>query len=275
MDFSALPSRFSPIEISEPALEHEHLRHLTLYSPALRGRGDVSLFVPPGMDASRRIPVVVLLHGVYGSHWCWFYKGGAHRTALELIRQGRIRPMLLAAPSDGLRGDGTGYLPGRDQDFEGWIGKDVLQCVEEMFAPSGADFLLAGLSMGGYGALRLGAKYPQRFSGISAHSAITVPGQFREFVRDTSAFQAADEHEFDPLYWLERNRAQLPAIRFDCGQDDTLLAGNEALHQALLQRGISHSFEVFPGDHNWTYWQEHVRDSLLFFDKILMETESR
>ncbi|HTX40808.1 MAG TPA: alpha/beta fold hydrolase [Acidobacteriaceae bacterium] len=273
MDSSALPSRFSPIEISEPALEHEHLRHLTLYSPALRGRGDVSLFLPPGLDPSRRIPLVLLLHGVYGSHWCWFYKGAAHRTALDLIRDQRIRPMLIAAPSDGLRGDGTGYLPGPDQDFERWICEDLAQCIEGLFAPAGADVLLAGLSMGGYGALRLGAKYPERFCGISAHSAITMPAQFREFVRDMSPFQAADQHELDPLYWLDRHQSQLPPLHFDCGQDDALLAGNEALHQELLRRGIQHNFEVFPGDHNWNYWREHVRDSLLFFERVLTEKE--
>ncbi len=275
MDVSALPSRFSPIEVSDPALEHEHLRNLTLYSPALRGRGDVSLFVPPEPDLSRKIPVVLLLHGVYGSHWSWFQKGAAHRTALGLIREKRIRPMLIACPSDGLGGDGTGYLPGPGQDFERWICEDVVRCVEEIFSPAGADVLLAGLSMGGYGALRLGAKYPERFRAISAHSAITAVRQFQQFVRDASAFESANQRELDPLYWFERHQSQLPPLRFDCGQDDTLLAENVALHQALLQRGIEHSFQVFPGDHDWDYWREHVGDSLLFFEHVLREREQR
>ncbi len=275
MDVSTLPGRFSPVELSDPASEHDYLRHLTFYSPALRGRGDVSLFIPPGIDGSRRTPVALLLHGVYGSHWAWFHKGAAHRTALTLIRERRIRPMLIVAPSDGLRGDGTGYLPGPDQDFERWICEDVMQCIEAVFAPAGADFLLAGLSMGGYGALRLGAKYAERFCGISAHSAITAAAQFGQFVRDVSPFQSANDHELDPLYWVDRRRAQLPPLRFDCGQDDPLLKGNESLHRALAERSIPHTFEVFAGNHGWTYWREHLLDSLLFFEQILSEREHR
>jgi enterochelin esterase-like enzyme len=213
--------------------------------------------------------VVLLLPGVYGSHWCWFLKGAVHRTALRLIRESRIRPMLIASPSDGMRGDGTGYLPAHDQNFEQWICEDMLQCIEAMFSSAGADFLLAGLSMGGYGALRIGAKYPARFVGISAHSAITVADQFRSFVRDLGLFQRLGGQEVDPLCWLDRNRTQLPPIRFDCGRQDALLAGNEALHRSLTRRGIPHSFDVFPGGHDWSYWRKHVEDTLLFLEKIL------
>jgi len=262
------PARFSPVEISEGALEHEHIRHVTLYSPALRGRGDVSLFVPPAIERPRRIPVVLLLHGVCGSHWAWFQKGAAHRTAQALIAEGRIRPMLIASPSDGMRGDGTGYLPGPEMDFERWICEDVVGLITQMFPQVSTDFFLGGLSMGGYGALRLGAKYPQRFRGISAHSAITAAGQFVQFVRDMSAIEAVDEHERDPLYWLDRHRMQLPPLRFDCGLDDALLENNRELHRALMEKAIPHTFEIFPGGHDWLYWQQHFRDSLLFFEKF-------
>ena len=45
-----------------------------------------------------RLPIVTLLHGVYGSHWSWAYQGGAHLTAAELMRQGSICPMVLVMP---------------------------------------------------------------------------------------------------------------------------------------------------------------------------------
>jgi putative tributyrin esterase len=269
------PGRFSPVEISESMLEHEHLRHLTMFSPALRGRGNVSLFVPPGIERSPRIPVVLLLHGVYGSHWSWFLKGAAHRTTQALIREGRIRPMLIVTPSDGMRGDGTGYLPGPDMDFERWICEDVVGLIAHMFSQVSTDFLLAGLSMGGYGALRLGAKYPQQFRAISAHSAITAAAQFSQFVRDMSAIEAVDEHDRDPLYWLDRHRTQLPPLRLDCGLEDALLENNRELHRALTEKAIPHTFEIFPGGHDWGYWQQHLADSLLFFEKVLRESQRR
>src|SRR5665213_1064576 len=101
--------RFQPVELSDPSYERDHVRNLTFYSSALRGRADVSLFVPPGCETLSNVPIVLLLHGVYGSHWAWFLNGGAHSTAQQLIANGSIRRMLLVSPSDGLGGDGTGY----------------------------------------------------------------------------------------------------------------------------------------------------------------------
>ena len=81
------------------------------------------------------LPLVILLHGVYGSHWCWSLKGGAHRTADHLVRTGQIRPMVLAMPSDGLWGDGSGYLPHNARNFERWILDDVPKAVAEALPP--------------------------------------------------------------------------------------------------------------------------------------------
>jgi hypothetical protein len=71
----------------------------TFHSPRPRV-GDVSLYVPPPVRYARSTPLVILLHGVYGSHWAWFTKGAAHHRAAP-IGDGSIRPMLIAAPSDG------------------------------------------------------------------------------------------------------------------------------------------------------------------------------
>ncbi len=88
-----------------------------------------------------------------------------------------------------------------------------------------------------------------------------------------SAFEALDEHEVDPLYWLDRNRMQLPPLRFDRGQDDALLEGNKDLHHVLTEKEIPHTFEVSPGSHDWPYWREHLRDNLLFFERILADED--
>src|SRR5688500_1282736 len=118
-------SSFRTVRCSDPRFEQEHLRFVTFKSPALQGRGDFALFIPPGCSTSVTLPMVVLLHGVYGSHWCWAFAGGAHRTALRLIQEKSIRPMVLAMPSDGLWGDGSGYLRLGRLDYEKWIIEDV------------------------------------------------------------------------------------------------------------------------------------------------------
>jgi enterochelin esterase-like enzyme len=264
-------SRFRTVELSNPAFEDGGVRELTLRSPALRGRGDASLFLPPGCETESRVPLVVLLHGVYSSHWAWFRKGAAHRTALQLMRSGRMRQMILVCPSDGLSGDGTGYLPGggAGADYERWIVDDLTECVRELF-PCAADSatFLTGLSMGGYGALRLGAKYPRRFQGISAHSAITRVEQLNDFVFEPFPTEGLPPEELDVLHWLRINRNELPPLRFDCGRADALFEANRRLHEALDADGIAHQFHAHEGGHNWEYWQERVADSLLFFDSI-------
>ena len=66
---------------SDPAYELPNVRLLTFYSRALKGRGDVTLFLPDGWESLVDMPLVVMLHGVHGSHWAWVFNGGAHRLA--------------------------------------------------------------------------------------------------------------------------------------------------------------------------------------------------
>src|SRR5438045_628198 len=120
---------FRTIEISDPRFEHDGLREITFKSPSLRGRADVTLWLPPNAEATADLPLVLLLHGVYGSHWAWTRSGGAHRMAGALIEQNEIPPMALAMPSDGLAFDGSGYVAHPDRDFERYIVEEVPACV--------------------------------------------------------------------------------------------------------------------------------------------------
>ncbi|MDX2034967.1 MAG: alpha/beta fold hydrolase [Blastocatellia bacterium] len=264
---------FRTIEVSDPRFERDHLRQITVKSPALGHRADITIFEPPQAAGRGSAPLVVLLHGVYSSHWAWTLKGGLHRTAMELIEQGRIHPFVIAMPSDGLWGDGSGYLPHERSNYEQWIVEDVPECVDEVVLEVNANdrFFLGGLSMGGYGALRLGAKYGDRIKAVSAHSAITQLRQLAQFVEEPLGRFGVDpdSEEADVLYWMRENRDSLPAIRFDCGQDDLLIDENRRLHDDLEAEEIPHLYEEFDGDHSWDYWQQHIVDTLLFFDSIL------
>jgi len=169
------------LEFSEAGPLYEELSFLTVKSRALRGRADITLFVPVQARALRNVPLVLLLHGAHGSHWNWSITGRAHRTAQRLIGQGRIPPLALAMPSDGLWRDGSGYLTHAEQDFEKWIVEDVPRAARAAAACLSADspLLLCGLSMGGFGALRIGAKYPACYRGLSDHSSLTHLNQMK------------------------------------------------------------------------------------------------
>lgn len=161
-------SRFHTIEVSDPAYEQEGLRFATVKSRALGRRGDVSIWIPEAKEIGT---LLILLHGVYGSHWAWPYQGGAHRTAQTLLDHEAIEPMVIAMPSDGLGRDGSAYLTHPEaEDAEDWIVEEV-PLIARFVAPklhARPRMAIAGLSMGGYGALRLGAKYADRFCAISS-----------------------------------------------------------------------------------------------------------
>jgi len=265
------PSAFRILVTSDSKWESDHLRQVTVKSEALRGRGDVTLFVPPQVEGIRDVPIVILLHGVYGSDWNWTRKGGVHRTALRMIEEGTLPPLVIAMPSDGLRGDGTAYLPHRDFDAETWIVDDVPQLVREVVpsVSTNSPKLIGGLSMGGFGAARLGAKYGSRFRGISIHSAVTGIEHFVEFVEEPVAETSLAPNEHDLLTVIEANRRQLPPFRFDCGVDDPLVVHNRRLHQGLDAAEIPHRYLEFPGSHDWAYWEAHVEDTLAFFAELL------
>ena len=61
------------------------------------------------------------------------------------------------------------------------------------------------------------------------------------------------------------HRRDLPPVRFDCGLDDPLLDANRKLHAGLEEEGVEHLYEEFPGGHEWSYWEEHLVDTLRFF----------
>jgi S-formylglutathione hydrolase FrmB len=246
------------------------LFNLTCCSSALGGRGDVTVFIP------RQRPLAgmaILLHGVCGSHWSWADMGRAHLIAQEMIDAGEIKPLALIMPSDGLRGVGTGYLTYPGFDVEAWITEDVIDVVKQahpVLAPF-EKYFIGGLSMGGYGALRLGIKYPDKTLAISAHSSATslikladwLPADLRGDDWDWNA------PEFSLLHWAEVNRDRLPPIRFDCGRDDHHLASNRCFHRDLTTLGIDHTYQEFPGGHTWPYWSEHLVDAICFFNEIL------
>ena len=242
---------------------------VTLYSPALRRRADITLFIPPGNE-NRPLPLLILMHGVYGSHWNWTVLGNVPATAMEMIREGSIGPFAIAMPSDGLWGDGSGYVVHRELDAESWIVDDVPGGVRAVCPELQADrIFLAGQSMGGFGALRLGAKYAARIGGISAHSPVTRLADLMQHVQQPlKEYLAAGKRDTDILYWMRRNRAQLPPIRIDCGTEDALLDGNRAFHEALVKDRISHTYEEHPGGHDWVYWQQHVRATLRFVSRL-------
>ncbi len=116
--------------ISNPDYEVENLRYLTVQSTYLKGRGDITVFIPPGFEDRTVLAITILLHGVYSSHWAWTRHMNVHNICLEMIEKGLIQPMILVMPSDGLKGGGSAYVAQAGFNFEKWIAEDVIEAVK-------------------------------------------------------------------------------------------------------------------------------------------------
>lgn len=258
-----MSTAFRTIEFSDPRFEPAGLRFITVGSPALRGRGDICLALPQA--PAKDLPLVILLHGVYGSHWAWALKGGAHTTLARLANE--LPPMALAMPSDGLWGDGSGYVAHHDgADYERWIVDEVpaAAALADARITTQSPLFIAGLSMGGFGTLRLAAKFPERFRAASAHSSATASENLAQFIQCGSSLDVFRDRR-SVLQTILEHRATMPPFRFDCGTEDFLLPHNRELHTALEAAGVPHVYEEFPGGHDWPYWEAHLEDSLRFF----------
>jgi len=264
---------FRTIELSDSPYENG-LRFLTIKTPNLKGRGDICLYVPKVEKGVTDLPIYILLHGVYGSAWIWAMKGGAAKTAQQLMETQQIKPAIIAMPSDGLWGDGSAYFSHHGQHFDRWIVEDVPKAVIENIPEAGekSHLCIGGLSMGGYGALMLGARFPEEFAAISGHSSITKLAEMAQFVEEPLAAYTAECGLPNVIDAMIFNRNRLPALRFDCGTEDDLLGGNRALHQGLLELGIEHEYAEFDGGHEWPYWQKHVEKTFRFFDAQVSDT---
>ena len=140
------------------------------------------------------------------------------------------------------------------------------------------DRFIQGLSMGGYGAMKIGLKYNEMFSSIVAESgAVDVKEAFRICLDDLENNPGDDvtyknvfgdfENDLrqgDDVYFLVKNCPNLPKIFFHVGNKDFIRISSEKFHEFLVENNIEHTFKLYEGDHNWEYWNQHLEEGIRF-----------
>jgi S-formylglutathione hydrolase FrmB len=216
-------------------------------------------------------PVLYLLHGLSDDHTAW-----VRRTSIERYVDGL--PLIVVMP-DGGRGfysDAVARPHARHetaivQDLVGWVDATMRTI------PRREGRVVAGLSMGGYGALKFAFKHPGLFCAAASHSG--VPGWashtlnpkidwHREWI---PVLGRKPQGGPDDVYALAKKcpRNMLPALRIDCGKKDFVLQDNRNFHRHLTKLRIPHEYAELPGAHNWEYWDREIRNALAFFCGVL------
>jgi S-formylglutathione hydrolase FrmB len=261
---------------------------------------------------SRRYPVAFYLHGAWGGETDWIEKGGIARTMDSLVAGG-MPEMILVFPDgdDGFyttwnalnnlaacRADTARQEPAETYcvpwpKYDEYIARELVAHVDSSYRTLARREHrgIAGLSMGGYGAITLALRYPDVFTAAASHSGVLSPRYagpspyasptryatsidsirarygpalwaFMEpvFGADTAGWRARD-----PIVYarhLLARRAPRPALFIDVGRDDFLLEQSRALHADLSALGYPVRYAEWPGRHDWPYWTRHAAESL-------------
>ncbi len=227
----------------------------------------------PEIDHPGPFPVLYLLHGLSDDHTMW-----QRRTSIERYVQNL--PLMVVMPDTG-RGF---YIDAKEGPaWESSIINDLIPFIDSRFntVASRQGRCLAGLSMGGYGAVRFALKFPNLFSAAVSHSGAVAFAHWNLSAenRPDNAFgvemcRIIGENSSggpDDLYTMAENLPadSRPALRLDCGVDDFLLPANRDFHAHLETIGFPHTYLEFPGAHTWEYWDLHIREAVAFMAEQL------
>lgn len=230
-------------------------------SRALQGATTYSIIVPDADKAgSGPYDVLLQLHGRLDDHRAWLEKSRLWNYVERL-------PLIVVMPSGGnfwwsnISPHGSAE-PEYALNYEDFLVQDLWAHVNATYpVQAEARWAIGGLSMGGFGAIRLGLKHPDRFCSIFAHSSV-IPtiDELGEWFHLLSPEARAD---MDCYRWaVERTPEDLPRLGFDCGVDDHLIEHNRRFHAYLESRGLPHYYAEHAGEHNWDYWDLHIRKAL-------------
>ena len=219
-----------------------------------------STTIPESMDPSltathvvkEKYPVLYLLHGYGNNHATW-----SGYTNVEMFAEERNIAVVM------ISGENKFYraMPNGD-DFFKFVSEEVPEFVTNYFPISSnpQHSYIAGLSMGGYGALLHGLTHPERFAAIGAFSAAVMP------MGDPEEIKGLTDGPLDVSYLAKQAAAAktpLPPLYISCGEDDFLYKLNSDFKDMLAENHVDVTWVSLPGyTHEWRFWNLQVEQFL-------------
>lgn len=243
-------------------------------SDSLRRSTTFQVLIPNDLPAGARreetaygrrpMKTLFLLHGYTGKSGNWVPEELPGKYNFAIV-------MPTAENSFYLDGPATGRA------FDRFVGVELVDYVRKTFglARTPEDTYIAGMSMGGFGALHLALAHPDRFGKAGALSSALIvheiarlkPGESNavanyEYYR--SCFgdpETAETRDVNPEVLIRRLRdagEKIPDLYLCCGTEDFLIEPNRAFHRFLLEEKVPHKYFESPGEHNMVFWSEYI-----------------
>jgi S-formylglutathione hydrolase FrmB len=250
----------------------------SFYMPSLGRTKRLSILLPAQYNPRSRYPVLYLLHGYTGGNQDWL-----SRTKLREYVRGI--PLIVVMPD----AENSWYVnsalePGGR--FEDYLVKDIPQYMNKMYSIDTTRQGIAGLSMGGYGAVMLALKHPSRyrFAG-SLSGAIAFPRGMNDTTRAPeralfpSLRQAFGEtpgnaRNAGDVFLLYRQTAKdsLPYLYLAIGTQDgykSFLPAHRAFTDLLRSYNAAYEYHETAGGHSWQYWDREIQPLLQRMREVL------
>jgi S-formylglutathione hydrolase FrmB len=232
--------------------------------------GTYSVFLPPSYSTGRlRYPVLYFLHDAYGDDRVLLRNGVVARLDAAM-RGGTLGEFILVCPN----GDGGWFSNSHDgrRRYEDWIAEDLPREIESAYRvrPGPAGRGIAGISMGGYGAVKIALRHPERYGSVSGLSAAVIPMEWDDVakvfflarwqIHRVFGKSRTDNSLADNDVWkiaAARERWRVPfEIFLLAGTEDKYRLDRVAAQFAdfINRRGIRATARLEPGIHDWPYW---------------------
>jgi len=251
-----------------PAARHETLK---LDSKLMAREMPYRIILPQSYRVSTsRYPVIYLLHGLTGHYDNWIDRTKLTDYTLPLN-------VIIVTP-EGDNGWYTDSVAKPNDKYESYIIKELIPEIDKKFRTVSTrdGRAIAGLSMGGFGALKFGLKYPEMFYLAGSFSGALGATSFTEksagnligksidgiFGPDTSESRKAND-----LFAMVKGATPekiktWPYLYVDCGTEDFLFQNNREFAALLADKRVPHEFRQLPGAHNWRFWEAQVQEFL-------------
>lgn len=261
------------------------MKHLSFYSADVHDTMKVVVLLPSNFDSSRSYPVLYLLHGYGGDQNDWTKK-------TDLVQYTAGLPLITVMPE----AKNSWYVNSQTNPkarYEGYMMHDLPRFIEKHFQIDTARQAIAGLSMGGYGALMLALRHPGKFLFAGSLSgAITIPqiidsvlsnphfsmgkpqrGIFPNIVRTFGKDNKKFREEHNVFYLLSHDKpSSVPYLFIAQGIQDQFkefLPADHRFIDSLRVRGVRYEYHELPGQHSWKFWNEEVRPMLRRMAKVM------
>lgn len=245
----------------------------SVYSHALTMSTGLTVSVPSGLD--EEMPVLYLLHGLSNNHQSWVSRSNVDRYA-EQAGLAVVMPEVQR----------SFYLDMRyGLPYFRYLTEELPRLCRRMFRFSARreDNFVAGLSMGGYGAVKAALSCPgQYLAGASFSGAVDVRDRLNGgsvmTPEEVFAVGGGELAPGDDLFSLAERAAAdggAPFLYITCGRSDFLYEDNQRFCRHLESLSLPFAFEEWPGAHEWDFWDESVKRAISRFMAMREQEKSR